>query len=417
MSFALLPEVNSPALDEFADHPEASRRPVRRIASDEEAIAAVTALAAEFRRGAIERDQKRILPTRQINQLSEAGFYGIAVPEKFGGADVSAVTISEAFSLLSAADSSIGQIPQNHFCWMPVFETGTPEQQEFFYGRLLQGDRIGNSHSENTRKRPRDYETKVERVAGGYVVTGKKYYSTGAVFAHWIPTFGKDPADRPIQLYSRSDAPGLTAIDDWTGLGQKTTASGTTIFDRVFVPDEQVFPFYLADKIAPRWGPIAMLIHGAVDLGIAEEAYSDTKDYILTKNRPWIENPYEEHAKEPFIVRSFGELTVELHTARAMQRRAAESIDALRADPGQEALVAARMAVADARIVVGNAALHIADQLFALTGARAMLEQYGLDRHWRNARIHTLHDPFRWKHFHIGNYHLNGELPASASYI
>jgi hypothetical protein len=36
--------------------------------------------------------------------------------------------------------------------------------------------------------------------------------------------------------------------------------------------------------------------------------------------------------------------------------------------------------------------------------------KYNLDRHWRNARIHTLHDPVRWKLHHIGNYILNGKL-------
>lgn len=390
---------------------------VRRIQSDAEAIAVVTELAKEFREGAIERDQKRILPHEPIQKLTEAGFYGISVPKKYGGPEVSAVTIAEVFRILSAADPSIGQIPQNHFCWAPVFETGTPEQARFFYGRLLAGDKIGNSHAEFTRKKPRDYETKVERVNGGYVITGKKYYSTGAIFAQWIPTFGNDPEGRPIQLYSRSDAPGLTVQDDWGGMGQRTTASGTTVFEGVFVPDEQVFPFYKTEHSVLHWGPVGLLIHGAIDLGIAEEAYADAKDYILTKNRAWTENTYGEHAREPFIIQSFGELTVELHAAQALQRIAAEAIDRLRADPRPERLVDARLAVADARIATGNAAVHISDQLFALTGARASLERYGLDRHWRNSRIHTLHDPFRWKLFHIGNYHLNGELPGPGAYF
>jgi SfnB family sulfur acquisition oxidoreductase len=390
---------------------------VRRIHDDAEAIAVITELAAEFREGAIERDRTRTLPHEAIQKLTEAGFYGISVPRKYGGPEVSAVTISEVFRLLSAADPSIGQIPQNHFCWAPVFETGTPEQARFFYGRLLAGDKIGNSHAEFTRKKPRDYETKVERVSGGYVITGKKYYSTGAVFAQWIPTFGNDPEGRAIQLYSRSDAPGITIGNDWAGMGQRTTASGTTIFDGVFVPDEQVFPFYLTENTVLHWGPVGLLIHGAVDLGIAEEAYADARDYILTKNRAWTENPFSEHSREPFIVQSFGELTVQLHAAQALQRLAAESIDRLRAEPTPERLTQARLAVADARIATGNAAVHISDQLFALTGARASLEQYGLDRHWRNARIHTLHDPFRWKLYHIGNYHLNGELPGPGAYF
>ncbi|HCP30000.1 MAG TPA: SfnB family sulfur acquisition oxidoreductase, partial [Pseudomonas sp.] len=39
------------------------------------------------------------------------------------------------------------------------------------------------------------------------------------------------------------------------------------------------------------------------------------------------------------------------------------------------------------------------------------------DRHWRNARVHTLHDPVRWKYHAVGAYHLNGTLPARHSWI
>jgi alkylation response protein AidB-like acyl-CoA dehydrogenase len=43
--------------------------------------------------------------------------------------------------------------------------------------------------------------------------------------------------------------------------------------------------------------------------------------------------------------------------------------------------------------------------------ACATLAVYNLDRHWRNARVHTLHDPVRWKFFHVGNYYLNQVNP------
>jgi SfnB family sulfur acquisition oxidoreductase len=410
MSTTLLPEV--PTSVAFSSAGSAART-AAIVTSDEEIIRKVTALAAEFRKTAVERDQKRLLPEREIEQLSEAGFYGITVPRKYGGPAVSAVTLAEVFRILSAADPSIGQMPQNHFCWAPIFETGTPQQEEFFYRRLLRGERIGNAHSENTRRRPRDYETKIDRVSGGYVVTGKKYYSTGAIFAHWIPTIGNDPEGKAIMLFASRETPGLSFSNDWLGMGQRTTASGTTIFDRVFIPDEHVFPFHLAHERARRWGPISSLIHASVDLGIAEEAYADTREYVRTKSRPWIENPFDEHRKEPFIVKSFGELTVALDVARTMLRRGAESIDALLANTNPETHLAARLAVGEARIVAGQTAVKLADQLFELNGARSTLQDYGFDRHWRNARTHTLHDPVSWKVQHLGRWALNATLPPN----
>ena len=55
--------------------------------------------------------------------------------------------------------------------------------------------------------------------------------------------------------------------------------------------------------------------------------------------------------------------------------------------------------------------IEITNALFELSGTASMDEKYDLDRHWRNARIHTLHDPARWKQFHVGNWFLNGIAP------
>ena len=56
-------------------------------------------------------------------------------------------------------------------------------------------------------------------------------------------------------------------------------------------------------------------------------------------------------------------------------------------------------------------AIEATNRLFELAGTRSTLAVHGLDRHWRNARVHTLHDPVRWKFFHVGNWYLNGTHP------
>ncbi|MET0261978.1 MAG: SfnB family sulfur acquisition oxidoreductase [Rariglobus sp.] len=401
-------EIEAPPYSQFGplgDHLPI-KRPVNIIRSDEEAIAEATRLANIFRKGAIERDRKRQLPAEEIELITQAGLYGISVPKEYGGADVSAFTVGEVFRILSAADPSIGQIPQNHFVWLRVLANGKPEQVKYFFERVLHGDRIGNAHSENGRLRRNDHTHLQERVDGGYLITGKKYYSTGAIFAQWIPLDTDDP--EPSMLFARSDAPGLKVLNDWTGMGQRTTGSGTTIFEKVFIPDENIFPMTRKGSGSAHTGGI---IHTAIDLGIAEEALADLKNYIHTQARPWIENPFDEHAKEPLIIYKFGELVTLLHTAQALYRRAAEAIDYSRKHPGPDSEIQAQIAGAEARLATGEAAVRISNELFNLTGARATLEHHGLDRHWRNARTHTLHDPDRWRMYHIGNYHLNGVPP------
>lgn len=402
--------------------PDAGERisPAQIIRSDDEAIEAVGRLASEFRSTAADRDRHRQLPVEQVEQLTQAGFFGITVPARYGGADVSALTVAECFRILSAADSSIGQIPQNHFCWLPVVSNGAPAQAEFFYRRFLAGDRIGNAHSEDTRRRPGDYEHQLERGEGGWTITGRKYYSTGAIFAQWIPFIANvaisgDP--QPHMFFVPRDQSGITIVNDWDGMGQRTTASGTTIFERAFIADAYVFPLRAATEAGRSFALNSSLIHAAIDVGIAEEALADARHYILNFNRPWINNPHDQHAEEPFVIREFGRLGVQVRTAGISLHQAARLIDVARAAPNSSSLLAARMAIADARILASEAAAHVSDQFFLLTGARATLGKHGLDRHWRNARTHSLHDPLRWKEYHLGNYYLNGVEPPAGSYI
>jgi hypothetical protein len=193
--------------------------PAHVILTDEEAISVADEVAKIIRKGAIDRDQKRLLPQVEVELLSRRGLYGLSVPKKYGGAGVSTVTVGNVFRILAAADPSIAQIPQNHFCWSAVLWLGTPEQEAFFFAKFLAGERLGNAASENTRKRPGDHETVAKKVVGGYAVTGKKYYSTGALFAHWIPVFAKDEEDRSIILFVRQGSEGLEIVDDWAGMG------------------------------------------------------------------------------------------------------------------------------------------------------------------------------------------------------
>ena len=72
----------------------------------------------------------------------------------------------------------------------------------------------------------------------------------------------------------------------------------------------------------------------------------------------------------------------------------------------------ASVAVAQAKALSTSASLLAGSKLFELAGTASTLAGQGLDRFWRNARTHTLHDPARWKYHLIGNFVLNGVKPA-----
>ena len=98
---------------------------------------------------------------------------------------------------------------------------------------------------------------------------------------------------------------------------------------------------------------------------------------------------------------------------RAALRRAGELLDEFSTRRITDALSAeASVAVAEAKILTTEIALEAAEKLFDLAGSSATRAGHNLDRHWRNARVHTLHDPVRWKYHLLGNYALNGTFPT-----
>jgi alkylation response protein AidB-like acyl-CoA dehydrogenase len=179
--------------------PPSPGRPAGRIADDAEAIAVAGALAAEFASGASVRDRERRLPYAEVEAFSRSGLGAITVPAAFGGAGVSAVTLAKVIAILAEADGSIGQIPQNHFYIVVVLRLcGSPAQQRFYFDRVLRGDRIGNALSEIGTKRNTDFRTTPLPKGDGFVLDGKKFYSTGTLFAHWIAAIAKDAEGRRV---------------------------------------------------------------------------------------------------------------------------------------------------------------------------------------------------------------------------
>jgi alkylation response protein AidB-like acyl-CoA dehydrogenase len=122
-------------------------------------------------------------------------------------------------------------------------------------------------------------------------------------------------------------------------------------------------------------------------------------------------------AEDPFIISQIGKLEINLHAAEAMLERAGETIDATRLALDQAAQHKASIAVAEAKVLTTEIAIEAANKLFELGGTRSAMADLNLDRHWRNARTHTLHDPVRWKFHAVGNYHLNAAPPPKHAWI
>ncbi|HGM5580510.1 TPA: acyl-CoA dehydrogenase family protein [Pseudomonas putida] len=391
--------------------------PHRRLTSEAEAIEVARQVAEEIAAIAADPSNNGQLPRRQAELLSSSGLTAIGVPAALGGLGASVATLVETVRLISVADGGVGQLLQIHNVMLRGVVSGYPDEvRARLVADLLAGKRLGNALAEVGGKNKFALKTRVERRADGkLVLNGSKFYSTGAYLAEWISlTAASD--DGGVGVLLQRDTPGLTLIDDWDAFGQQNSVSGTVNFEEI-VLDER----YLSRRNGPmkRTGlTFPQILHAAIDTGIAAGALQAATAYLREHARAWVESGVERASDEPHVIRQIGEYAVALRGAESVLREAARVFDEHERDPQNKALQDELiLSVATARAHADSASLKIASDLFSLLGASASLSKWNLDRFWRNARVHTTHDPIRWRLHNVGNYYLNGADPGEYTAI
>ncbi|MGU3498908.1 SfnB family sulfur acquisition oxidoreductase [Mycobacterium sp. C31M] len=391
------------------------------MADTAQALAVAADLSALFAEGAAARDAGRELPHEQVQALKDSGLLALTVPVAYGGIAAPAAVLAEVFRLLAHGDPSLAQIPHSHYTFLEALRLrGTDAQQAFFYEKVLGGALFANAQSERG-PHPIDVDatTLVQTEPGSYLLDGRKYYSTGALFADWVivrASLPDNPGETPTSSTSKAlafvptDIDGLQVVDDWDGMGQRTTASGTVTLQAVRVPAAQVVPFTPIFKQPSVYGARAQLFHAALDVGIATAALAEGVRQAA-KARPHFEAGVDTAADDPTVVHLAGELTVTVRGAQALLTEAARTVDAAAADLSEDSAAQASVAVAVAKVAATRASLEASSTLFELGGTRSASGAANLSRYWRDARTHTLHDATRWKLQHIGRYTLSATKP------
>ncbi|MEV6305536.1 acyl-CoA dehydrogenase family protein [Actinoplanes sp. NPDC051861] len=382
----------------------------------DEAVAAAHRLAAHLKPGAIQRDRDgaTVIPHDALAALDESGLLAVSIPAADGGPGLGPRTLAEVVRIIASADPAIAQVPQGHFLLIDVLAVhGGPEARKRLYGDVFAGKRLGNGLAERGGKHAQDLRT---RITGG-LLEGVKYYTTGALTSAWIAVSALDEDGRLVLAFVARDAAGVHVDTDWDMLGQRATISGTATFSQVPVEPELRIAYADAYAVPQQLGARAQLVHAAIEVGIAGAALSDARDYLREKARPSSEavrSGATSAAGDPHVRHRYGRLASRVRAAEALLESAARTLEEVGLVPADaDAAARGSLAVAAAKAFGSEIAVEAGSELFTLCGTSSAASKYDLDRHWRNARTHSVHDPLDWKYHHIAAYELADVLPPN----
>ena len=403
--------------------PDEEASPRARADLDARIEAAFGPVVERIAAGAVARERERRLPVAEVDELRRAGFGALRVPVSHGGWGASLEQEYRLLVRLGEADSNLPQLLRGHVAFVETqrAQPDGPLRDEWLR-RLAAGDvLVGNAQAE--RGPATEVTTRLEQRGDDLVLTGRKYYSTGTIYADWIwvgaVRAGGDRDGERVALSVPADAAGVTRVDDWTGFGQRLTGGGTTIFDDVVVDPRQVVPWGESAERRPlaHAQSLYQLVLLAALSGTARAVVRDAVAFVRPRTRTFGVGGTSTPREDPLVQRVVGRLSSIASSVEAITLAAVRHVDeADRAGDGdadghphEEALVR----VFEAQQVVLPLVLEAATSLFEVGGASAVDAELALDRHWRNARTIASHNPAVLRERAVGDFRLTGTLPAT----
>ncbi|NIE76154.1 acyl-CoA dehydrogenase family protein [Pantoea sp. Ap-967] len=383
------------------------------------ALAVARELAAQFAQTAVERDERGGTPKAERDALRDSGLLSLVIPQAFGGQGANWHDTFEVVREFARVDSAVAHVFGFHHLmlatvrlfarpdqWQPWFEQTARKQ--WFWGNALN---------------PLDTRTRVKHFDGWCEFSGKKSFCSGASDSEMLIASALDERAGGKLLIAAipSGRTGITLHKDWNNIGQRQTDSGSATFERVRVEHSELLldPGPLSTPFAALRPLIAQLHFANLFLGIAEGAFDEARQYTLKESRPWFRSPAASAAEDPYVLRHYGEFWVGLESVRLLIERAARQLDSAWAKEqalGAEERGELALAIGTAKVAATRHGLDICNRLFEVTGARATHASLRFDRHWRNLRTQTLHDPVDYRIHELGEWALGGKRPAPSFY-
>jgi alkylation response protein AidB-like acyl-CoA dehydrogenase len=382
-------------------------------------------VAAELRATAAERDRANRTPREEVELLRRHDLLQVQEPVEYGGDGLNYAQAAHLTRRVARGDTSIAHLIGYHYAQTriaPLF--GTPEQadalsrrngeEQLFWGGV-QNPRGGS-------------DLVLTRDGDAFRLNGRRSFASGASLGDHLSVTAAYEGEL-VFIALPAGRPGFRALGDWDNIGQRLTDSGGVEFTDTPVERSEILgPDPLTGRaltpyqtlVTPHW----QLAFVNFYIGTAEGALDEALDWTRLHAAPWETSGVDRATDDPYILQTVGEVRSEIRAAALLADRAGDALQAaLDTGPSlteeqraEEQRAEAAVAVYEAKYLTTKVALAAASRLFEIQGARATTSAYGFDRHWRNLRTHTVHDPVAYKAREVGDWTLNRRPPEFSLY-
>jgi acyl-CoA dehydrogenase len=331
-----------------------------------------------------EWEAAREFPRELYERCGELGFLGLKYPEELGGQGGTYVHDAVWIEELSRAGASggvgAGLGAHTGIATPPIFNFGTPEQQERWLRPAIAGEKIGalGITEPGAGSDVASIRTFARRVEGGYVVNGSKTFITNGVRADFLVCAVKTTESGGHQgisfLVLEREMPGYEVARKLEKMGWHSSDTGELSFTDVEVPEENLLGkendgFYLV-MANFAWERLLMSLAA---IGGMQRVFAVTLDYA--KEREAFGRPIGSFQS---IRHKFAEMATKVEASRALTYHALR-----RFVTGEDVI----REVAAAKLFTQRTMVEVADECVQIHGGYGYMREYGVERALRDARL------------------------------
>lgn len=364
-----------------------------RNAEEQERYELIQQVSAEFAETAPQYDESGTFPHAHIDRLREIGYVSWTTPQEYGGKEISLYEMLLHQEQIARGDGSTGLAMGWHMGMMLNLRASHAFPEEIFaeVSRSVadKGALINSCASEPATGSPSRGgrpQTTARKVDGGYIINGRKTFSTLSPALDWILVTAGIEGETAIGefLLTKKD---IRIVETWNVLGMRATGSHDIVMEDTFVPDDYLISTLEAGEPKKRnqdgggW-----LLHvPACYMGVALNARDIAVKYAANYQPNSLPHPISE---VPHVQSKIGTMELKLLSARTFMYDLASRWDAA----GEEERRTLRPQFGAVKTLTTNAAMEVVDLAMRVVGARSLWKDMTLERLYRDVRA-GLHNP------------------------